>query len=345
MNRIAEYVGDGRLAVSDLPTAPPAAGEVQIAVAFTGLCGTDLHILHGNMDSRNPGIIGHEMSGRVAALGPGVDGLRVGAPVTVMPLDWCGSCPACAAGNEHICHNLNFVGIDSPGSLQNLWNVRADLVLELPDSIDLRSAALVEPIAVAAHDVGRGRLAAGERAVVVGGGPIGALIATVAREKGAEVLVLEVDAGRRAGIESLGFRVLDPTSTDQTAAVLEWTAGAGADVVFEASGSAPGIAGATGLARARGRIVIVGIHPTPRPVDLQRVFWRELELYGARVYTRADFEEAIRLLAGGKVPADALITAVTPLSEVRSAFTALESGQAMKVLIDCQDGASAAVAS
>ena len=98
---------------------------MRIDVAYTGICGTDLHILHGAMDQRVtvPAVIGHEMSGRIAEIGPGVVGWAVGDPVTVMPLDWCGDCPACQRGHAHICQRLNFVGIDSAGSMQASWTV------------------------------------------------------------------------------------------------------------------------------------------------------------------------------------------------------------------------------
>src|SRR3954466_16126784 len=113
----ASYVGDQTIRVSDAEPAAPARGQVQIAVAYTGLCGTDLHILHGNMDARvhTPLVFGHETSGTVAAVGSGVTGWSAGDPVTVMPLIWDGTCSACLAGHQHICRNLEFVGIDSPG--------------------------------------------------------------------------------------------------------------------------------------------------------------------------------------------------------------------------------------
>lgn len=334
----ARYRPGQGITVEQVEAQDPQDNEVQIAVAFTGICGTDLHIVHGHMDQRHPGIIGHEMSGVVSKVGAGVKNFAEGDRVTVMPLRWCGTCPACRAGNQHVCQNLDFVGIDSPGSLQQRWNVPADIVIPLGE-MDLRSGALIEPIAVAVHDVRRGQLTAGDRAVVIGGGPIGTLISAVSRAVGAEVLVLELDPTRRAAVEALGFSAIDPTATDTVRAVEEWTAGAGADVVFEVSGSAGGITTATGLAKVRGRIVIVGIHSQPRPVDLQRVFWRELEVFGARVYQRTDFDEAVQLVHDGSIPTAELITHVVSLDNITEAFTTLESGNAMKVLVDCGDAA------
>jgi len=339
----AAYTGDSTITIAEAEPAPPRQGEVQLRVAYVGLCGTDLHILHGNMDARveNPLVFGHEMSGTIAAVGDGVEGWHVGDAVTVMPLAWDGTCPACLAGNSHICQNLDFIGIDSPGALQPLWNVPASTLVALPAEIALDAAALVEPVAVAVHDVRRSELVAGDRAVVIGGGPIGVLIATVARAFGAEVAVIELDPRRRAQIESLGFDTLDPREVDQVAWVDEWTGGAGADVVFEVSGAAAAVLGATALAKVRGTLVVVAIHPTPREIDLQRVFWRELRILGARVYQRTDFERAVELIADGTIPSELLITAIVPLAETRAAFAELEAGRAMKVLVDVQAGQEA----
>jgi len=330
------YEGNGKVSPTQLTAAPPAAGDVQIAVAYTGLCGTDLHIVHGSMDQRvsTPLVFGHEMSGTVSAVGEGVTDWQVGDAVTVMPLDWDGTCPACLAGNQHICQNLDFIGIDSPGSLQQLWNVPERTLVRIPAGTPLDHAALIEPVAVAVHDARRSELAPGDRAVVIGGGPIGLLIATVARYFGADVLVIELDEKRRAQIADLGFATLDPRERDQKDAVDEWTGGAGADVVFEVSGAAQAVLGATDLAKVRGTIVVVAIHPTPRPLDLQRVFWRELRILGARVYQRADFETAVELIAAGVIPADRLISRIVSLDEAPAAFAELESGRAMKILVD-----------
>jgi threonine dehydrogenase-like Zn-dependent dehydrogenase len=337
---IASYVGDHTVAVTEVSPVPPGAGEVQVRVAFTGLCGTDLHILHGDMDARVsvPLVFGHEMSGTVAALGDGVAGWSVGDAVTVMPLEWDGTCAACLAGNQHVCQNLNFIGIDSPGSLQGLWNVPSGVLVGLPAGLRLDHAALVEPVAVAVHDVRRANLQAGDAVVVIGGGPIGVLIATVAREFGGRVVVIELDANRRRQIGELGFEALDPRGVDQVEWVTAWTGGAGADVVFEVSGAAAAVLGATDLAKVRGTLVVVAIHPIPREINLQRVFWRELSILGARVYQRTDFETAVELLHRGVIPADLLITRIVPLANTQEAFADLENGRAMKILVDVQAG-------
>ena len=133
------------------------------------------------------------------------------------------------------------MGIDSPGAFQQSWTVPAFTIHKLPPGLDLRLAALAEPLAVACHDTRRGEVAAGESVVVIGGGPIGLLIGLVARSLGADVVLSEVNASRRSLAASLGLDVVDPAAADLPHELLARTDGAGADVVFEVSGSAAGV--------------------------------------------------------------------------------------------------------
>lgn len=340
--RAALYVGNQTFRVEERRPRPPGPGEVRLDVAFVGICGTDLHIKHGAMDQRVsiPAVIGHEMSGTVAAVGAGVSQYTPGDAVTVMPLDWCGRCAACLAGHRHICHNLVFVGIDSVGAMQQSWTVSERLLVPLPSGLGLDHGALAEPVAVAVHDVRRGAVSPGDRVLVVGGGPIGLLIACVAAAADAEVLVSEPNNFRRSVAQRLGLQTVDSAQPGIEATLDSWTGGAGADVAFEVSGSPAGLRAATHTLRVRGRLVVVAIHTQPVAVDLFRVFWRELELVGARVYERPDFQRAVELLATGAIQADELISAVEPLDRTPEAFAALESGaEVMKVLIDCREAA------
>lgn len=336
-NVAIDYLGGGVFGRRTERAVDPAADEVRVAVAFTGICGTDLKIAQGAMDARitSPWPIGHEMSGTVEAVGANVTGWRVDEPVTVMPLDWCDRCSACRRGHRHVCEQLRFVGIDAPGSLQQRWNVPARLLVRLPDGLPLEHAALAEPTAVAVHDLRRGGVLASDQVVVIGGGPIGLMIAIVARHVGADVLVSEVSPFRRDLATELGFRTLDPTRDDLVASVSDWTQGKGADVAFEVSGSAAGVQALTGVLAVRGRAVVVAIHTQPKPIDLMEVFWKELDVHGARVYERRDFDEAVTLLADGVIPAGSLITDIVPLSETEAAFERLASGEdVVKLLID-----------
>jgi (R,R)-butanediol dehydrogenase / meso-butanediol dehydrogenase / diacetyl reductase len=297
------------------------------------------------MDSRVtvPAILGHEMSGTVSRVGPGVSGWNAGDPVTVVPLVWDGTCPACLAGNSHLCHNLNFVGIDSPGAMQRRWVVPASTLLRLPAGLPLDVAALVEPTAVAVHSVGRAGLRPGEAVLVVGGGPVGLLVALVARLGGADVRLAEVSGYRRELAASLGLEVLDPAAGDLPAAVTRWTRGAGVSLSFEVSGAPAGIAAAVDSLAVRGRLCVVAVHPVPREVNLHRFFWRELTLVGTRLYTRPDWERAVALISAGDIPARELISAVLPLGSAPDAFAVIErGGEVMKVLVDCRATGSGA---
>jgi 2-desacetyl-2-hydroxyethyl bacteriochlorophyllide A dehydrogenase len=253
-----------------------------------------------------------------------------------MPLDPCNNCPACRAGHNHICQNLKFMGIDTPGAMQTYWTVPAHTLHHLPATLPFQIAALVEPTSVACHAVRLGSVAESEYVVVLGGGPIGTLVALVAKSKGARVLVSEINPYRLQLLKELGLEAMDPRQKDFPAYVTDQTNGAGADVVFEVTGSAAGAELMTKLPRTRGRIVVVAIFADPPKVDLFRFFWRELRLRGARVYEHQDFEAGIRMAASGSLPLDRLITETYPLEQVQSGLQQMERGGAvMKVLIKC----------
>ena len=338
--KAAVYEGNKTIGVGASQLNAPGPGEVRIKVAYCGICGTDLHIYQGHMDGRvaMPQVIGHEMSGEIAELGEGVTGWQVGDRVTVRPLAPCGTCPACQAGHSHICLNLNFIGIDTPGAFQGSWTVPAYTLHRLPAGISLDKAAMIEPVAVACHDVRLGRIAAGEHVVVIGGGPIGMLNALVAKHLGAEVLISEVNPFRVNLARELGLDAVNPMEVDLKALVEDRTGGAGGDVVMEVSGSQAGASVMTELVRTRGRIVIVAIFAFKPEVDLKGILWREMEMIGVRVYEPQDFDQAIQLVADEVLPLDALITARYSLSGLQTAFEQIESGaEVMKILINTQE--------
>lgn len=334
--KTVHYQGQRQFQTDACDVLPPGPNEAQIEVAYVGLCGTDLHVFLGDMDQRvgPQAVIGHEMSGTISAVGTEVTTLKVGDKVTVLPTDFCGTCAACVNGNSNVCYNMNFVGLDSPGALQEYWNVPANLIVPLAPDADLKTAALIEPLTVAVHDVKRSQLKAGESALVVGGGPIGILIALVAKAKGANVLVSEPEATRRSLAEKLGLATVDPVNKSLADAVADFSfEGRGADVVFEVSGSQPGIDSAVASAAAHGRIVEVAIHAQKREVDLHAFFWKELDMKGARLYHREDMVEAAELVHSGKVQVSELISAELPVDDTTQAFETLSKGGAMKILI------------
>jgi len=330
------YEGNKTITTGESILVAPGPGEVRIDVAYCGLCGTDLHIYLGHMDQRvaKRQIMGHEMSGTIAEIGEDVTGWSIGDRVVVRPLAPCGECAACKAGHSHICYNLKFLGIDTPGALQGSWTVPAYTLHRIPDALPMDKAALIEPIAVACHDVRLGEVKPGENVVVIGGGPIGTLVALVAKEAGANVLISEVNEHRIALAKEIGLEAVNPLKVDLVEFVNERTDGVGVDVVFEVSGSKPGAAVMSELVRTRGRIVVVAIFSEAPPVNLHRFFWREIKLRGARVYEPEDFDYAIDLAARGVLPLDALISARAPLSDLGAMFAKIESGaNMMKVLI------------
>lgn len=336
--KAAFYEGSKTIRIGICTPRAPGNGEVQIRVCYCGVCGTDLHVYHGAMDKRVtfPQILGHEMSGEIVEVGPSVPGYQAGDRVVVRPLDPCRGCPACRAGHGHICQKLKFLGIDTPGAFQSLWTVPAHTLHRLPASVSLQHGALVEPLAVACHDVRMGEVKSGETVVVIGGGPIGMLNALVAQHRGARVVISEVNPFRIALARQLGMAAIDPRQTDLVATVEDLTGGAGADAVFEVSGSTAGSEVMTKLPRTRGRIVVVAIFPQPPKVDLFRFFWRELRLIGVRVYETQDYEEAISLIARGALPLDRLVTAIEPLDHLKEVLEKMESGsEVMKVLMTC----------
>lgn len=332
------YEGDQNFSLreTELPALLP--GEVRLKMAYVGVCGTDIHIYHGKMDARvkPPQIIGHEVSGVIAEVGKDVTDWKAGEPVTVRPL-YPGTEVPSDNGFRHIGKNLKFIGIDTPGGMQEYWNVPAFTLHKLPDKLSLKIGALIEPLAVACHDIRLSNLKAGENVVVLGGGPIGLLIAMVARSKGARVLVSEVNESRLGFIRSLGFETVNPLTMDLIANVDHFTDHALADIVFEVSGAQPAVSVMTQLCRIRGRIVMVAIHPEPRQVDLFQFFWKEIQLLGARVYEPEDFDEAIQLASSGNLPLKELITETAPLSEALRVFQTIDQNPAgMKYILDCQ---------
>jgi (R,R)-butanediol dehydrogenase/meso-butanediol dehydrogenase/diacetyl reductase len=333
----AYYCGKQKMEVRCAEPVRPSDNEVRIEVAFCGICGTDLHIYEGRMDARvqPPRVIGHEMSGVIAETGDGVNGWELGDKVTVRPLAPCGKCPACLAGHSHICLNLKFLGIDTPGALQSSWTVPAYTLHRVPGDVRLDRAALVEPLAVACHDVRLGGVSSGEKVVVVGCGPIGVLIALVAQARGANVLGVEVNPARAQQARALDIAVVEPADADVKEAVDEWTSSSGADVVFEVSGSASGAALVTELARTRGRVVVVAIYTFSPEVSLFRVLWRELTVLGARVYEPQDFEKSLELVQSGNLPLDQIASRRCTLEGLGAAMAELSSGASfLKLLVD-----------
>ncbi len=337
--KAAFYKEKGQFEIGAGLSIKPEKGEVRLDVAYCGVCGTDVHIYHGVMDARvkPPMTVGHEASAVVAELGEGVTNVKVGDKVAVRPLHF-GEPHPYDKGHAHVGKNLKFIGIDSQGAFQNSWTVPAYTLHHLPENLSLKHGAFIEPLSVACHDVKIGRVKAGENCLVIGGGPIGTLIAFVLKEKGAKVFISEVNETRIKMLGDLGFQTINPIKEDLLERVSQLTGSAMIDCSFEVSGSAPGVQAMTDVMNARGRIVMVAIHGgEKKPVDLFKFFWAEIELLGARLYEEDDYEEAIRIAASGNIPFESLITKIDTLDNIQSIFEIIDNNPAgMKYLIDCQ---------
>ena len=329
------YHGPRTFRAGTAPVPVPGPGEALLRVRRVGICGTDLHIFQGHLESRVPhkGIIGHEAYAEVAEA-PGDSGFRAGDRVVVEPLAFCGSCRACRMGASYICYNLKVLGVDLPGGMQDYWAVPTARLLRVPDALSDDHAALIEPLAVATHDVARAGVKAGDAVLVFGGGPIGTLIALVSRHRGARVAVSEVNPHRVLMLKGLGLETVGP-GADVVRFANEWTGGDGVDVAFEVSGHPAAVKAISEVVRVWGTVSIVAIHSEPMPVNLYRFFARELSLHGSRLYARADWEEAIRLGASGAIPLAPLISRKIPLEALQEGMEqALAGGPVMKVLVD-----------
>jgi len=316
-----------------MPT--PGPDEALLRVRRVGICGTDLHIFQGHLDHRVPldGIIGHETFAEVVTA-PAASGFGEGDRVVVEPVLFCGTCATCRMGATYLCRELKVLGVDAPGGMQEYWAVPSDRLLKVPDSISDDHAPLIEPLAVATHDVGRAEIKPGDTVVVFGGGPIGSLIALVCRHRGARAKVAEINPHRVDMLQSLGIDTIGP-GEDVVRVVNEWTDGNGADVAFEVSGDPAAVRLLTDVVRVWGTISVIAIHAEPVPVNLYAMFARELKMHGSRLYTRGAWEEAIRLAAAGDVVVGPLISRVIALEDLQKGMEeALGGGRVMKVLVD-----------
>jgi 2-desacetyl-2-hydroxyethyl bacteriochlorophyllide A dehydrogenase len=228
------------------------------------------------------------------------------------------------------------MGIDSVGAFQEEWIVKARTIHKIPKALSFKHAAMIEPLAVACHDVRLGSVKKGDNVVVLGGGPIGLLISMVAKAAGANIIISEISDYRLSLAQKMGFKTVNPKESDIKEEVMKFTNNIGADVVFEVTATAICAKIMTELPRTRGTMVTVGIFSEPPQIDLFKFFWRELQLKGARVYEEEDFDKAIALAAEGSINFEELISGVYDLDNITDAFKSLEgNATAMKVVVKC----------
>ena len=334
------YHGGTDVRYQEMPLPTVGAGEALVKVAYAGVCGSDVTIYTGKHKRVKPPVVmGHEVSGEIVELGPSDVGLGVGDRVVVEPLVPCGECYVCQSGLYNACRSLRHLGIDVDGMLAEHVKAQARRCYRIPDGLSLKEAALVEPTAVAVHAVRRSGVKLGDRVVVLGGGPIGLLVAQVARAAAAgPVDLVEVSDWRLELAASLGFDPIDPKRVDVQKEVLERTGGKGADVLIDSAGVAATAQQLPTLTRIHGRIGMVAMPKEPLAVDLTALVLREIGFVGCRAYVRDDFEAAIGLIARGEVQVGALVSHVMPLQGWQEALElARKADASMKILLQPGD--------
>lgn len=333
----ARYLGPDRIEPEEVSVPEIGEGEALIEVEACGFCGSDISIVAGTHPrARAPLTVGHELSGRVVEMKGSADGVRVGDRVTTYPLISCGVCYACTHGSPHVCRHLRLYGFDVDGCMAEFVKLPVSSLMKLPESMPAQIGALIEPLAVAVHGVGRTSLEGVRVVAVLGAGPIGLLTALVAQARGVpHVFISDVLPSRLELAESLGLTAV-AAGEELRARVMEHSDGNGADVVFECAGHPSSAREMTALARSRGVIVNLSVFKKPVELDLQAVNFKEIEIIGSRVYEREDFLEAIALAP--TLPLDGIVSRAFALEDVVEAFQQFRSGDVCKVLILPREG-------
>lgn len=336
--KAAIYPKKGTIEVAEIKKPALGQNEALIQVKYAGICGSDVNVLKGlHPTATYPRIGGHEFSGiLVEANGTLREGLHIGDHVVAQPIWTCGTCEPCITGNDNVCSSLNIFGIHQDGCFAEYIRVPIHKVYKLPDSVSLKLGALAEPLAVAVHDVRESEIKVGEKALIIGGGPIGILIALVAQHAGAEVYVSEINPFRIQFIQSLGLLTIDSSKEDIRKRTKEITDGKGFDVVYEVSGSKVGIGLMTELVKIKGTIMLIGMSSEPSVIDTGAVFAKHLTLKGVRLHQQRNFEGAISILSEGSLNdrLEKMITKVFPLDQsVEAMRYQMEDAEHFKVVI------------
>ena len=328
--RAVRLYGPRDLRVEEVERPKADFGEVVVDVEAIGVCGSDVHYF---LDARigdtvlaEPLVLGHEFAGRVAEVGPGVRGLAVGQRVAVDPAVPCGHCEFCEAGHPNICPEVRFCGTPpTDGALQEAIAWPASLVFPLPDSIDAADGAVLEALGVALHSINLGKLRLADRVAIFGCGPIGILIAKLARLSGAvEVFASEPNPVRRAAALAYGVDVVvDPRDEDPVAAIRRLTGGRGVDVAFEVAGSLDTPQQCVDVAKPGGSVVVVGICPDDRiPIKSTASRRKGVTIKLCRRMKHV-YPRGISLLTHGLVDLKPLISHRYPLERAGEALAAV----------------------
>ena len=328
--------------VVDVPEPGPAApGWVVVRPETIGICGSDFHYFHGDLGSVSdeelyPRVQGHEFSAIIEDVGPGCPpSLAAGQRVAVWPVIACGSCHACRLGRGNACERIDLIGIHRDGALQQRVSIPASQAFPVTDT-DARLSAFIEPMSIAVRTVVRGRVAAGERVLVLGAGPIGQAVAIAALDRGASVLMVDRVAARleRGGASGADLAVLEP-GDDLVSRAREWSGGELPEVVVEATGAQEPMRAALDAVAQTGRVLVVGLSTHEVPLRIGTLPFRELDVLGVSTCSAEDFAEAVELVARRRDAVEPLISHEYSLEEAPAAiaFAIANPAEAMKVLV------------
>jgi threonine dehydrogenase-like Zn-dependent dehydrogenase len=328
----------GQIGAGTRERPEPDAGEVRVRVEACGICGSDLHLFHGRMmaEGHTPG---HEIAGRVDALGEGVEGLTPDQHVCVEPLHTCGLCRSCAEGRDSTCRQCRVYGVHLPGGFAEYVVVPARRVFALPDDLAPGVSALAEPMAVAVHGIRRGAFEPGQRVLVLGAGNVGLATLVAARAMGAsEVLISARHAHQAELARALGAdRVLDEReATPEALAALSLETDI--DLAVETvGGTANTMRAACHAIRPGGVVSVVGLFMQDPGVEPLALFLKEGTLAWSNCYHRSpgtpDFDDAVRILDAEREGLQALLTHTVPLAEIDRAFSLASNKKAGAVKV------------
>ncbi|HET6411334.1 MAG TPA: alcohol dehydrogenase catalytic domain-containing protein [Anaeromyxobacter sp.] len=328
----------GKIEFHEVPVPALAQGQVLVRMKRIGVCGSDIHVFHGKHAlTPYPVVQGHEVSGVIEKVGPGVTGFSPGQAVTFQPQVTCGTCYPCTHGDYHICDHLKVMGFQTTGAASELFAVDAKKVLRLPPGMSLEHGAMMEPLAVGVHALKRGGGSKGRKVLVLGAGPIGNLVAQAARGLGAtDVLITDLSDYRlelaaRCGISG----GVNPAKADLSESVRRRFGEGKADLILECVGAQKTMEQAVAVARKGTDIIVVGVFGDKPVVDMGTVQDRELRLIGTLMYQEPDWKDAIALVEGGKVNLEPLVTDRYPFDRYLEAYKYIDANRekAMKVMI------------
>ena len=328
---------EGNFEIIDLPLPQPGPGEVLIKVAYCGICGSDIHLVDTGLLPSDC-VIGHEISGWVHACGEGVKGWEKGTPVVILPMDSCYNCRPCKAGHPQICsngiHRSYGLGVN-PGGFSEYMLVKTSMLFRIPETLDLQTAALTEPLAVAIHGVNMLGAKSGDLALVIGAGPIGIFSAYALKARGVSDLYVSEPDGYRAGkAEAIGVKaVIDPAES-MPASFIHEHAGRAPDFVLDCAGTESSIGEATSIVAHRGLVVVLGVMMGQAYLLPLICFAKEVRIFFSFGYHRSDYDEALDLLIKNFVDPKVAISEVLPLKDIGEAFQKLHGPGQMKILID-----------